>query len=55
MFCKKDGDTILEALNFVHTPSTSLLAEEHESYQYPVEGWYWFETIAEAEVFFNGS
>lgn len=55
MFCKKDGDTILEAPNFVHTPSISLLAENYLNYTYPVEGWYWFDTIEEATSFFNES
>lgn len=55
MFCKLDGGTILEAPNFVHTPTTSLLVEDKDTYIYPVEGWYWFDTIEEAKLFFDVS
>lgn len=55
MFCKLEGNDILEAPNFVHTPNISLFAEEKDSYTYPIEGWYWFETIEEANSFFDGS
>ena len=27
--------------------------DNKDSYQYPVEGWYYFDTIEEAKVFFN--
>jgi len=43
-FKLSDSNTLIEAPMFVCTPDYSLLAEEHESYTYPTDGWYWFDT-----------
>ncbi len=32
------------APNFVYGPGYELLRENKDTYQYPVEGWYWFES-----------
>lgn len=37
----------------VHGPSFNLLSEEKDLYTYPVEGWYWFDSEAEAREFFG--
>lgn len=35
---------------FVDGPGVSLDASQHSTYTYPVQGWYWFDTDAEAEA-----
>lgn len=43
-----------EAPNFVRAPDYDLFAEEKDTYTYPTQGgWYWFDTIEEARLFFN--
>jgi hypothetical protein len=52
-FCKIDaiGDFFV-APTAVYAPGFTLLAESHASYQYPVDGWYWFDSEGQArEVF----
>lgn len=44
-FYKRNGDELLHAPNSVHAPGFLLLAEDHATYTYPVEGWYWFDTL----------
>lgn len=39
---------LLFAPNAVHAPTFTLLREQHAEYQYPQDGWYWFDTRAEA-------
>lgn len=34
----------------VTSAGVSLLAVNHELYNYPVDGWYWFDTAEEAEI-----
>lgn len=52
-FFKLDNEEILEAPNFVYAPTYTLLKEQKELYEFPVDGWYWFETIEEAKKYFN--
>ena len=44
-FFKKDNDKLLTAPNFVYAPDYTLKADEKDTYEYPVDGWYWFETL----------
>jgi len=46
-------DQLLYAPNAVHNKNYKLLKEEKDNYQYPVSGWYWFDTEEEAFTFFN--
>jgi hypothetical protein len=46
-------DDTLQFGTKIYAPNYTLLAEDHETYSYPVEGWRWFDTIQEAEVFFQ--
>ena len=39
--------------NFVEHKDYSLYREKKDEYQYPVGGWYWFDSEEEARVFFN--
>ena len=47
-FFKKDNDNLLTAPNFVYAPDYTLKAEDKDTYEYPVDGWYWFETLDDA-------
>ncbi len=53
-FYKLDTD-LLYAPNFVYGgyDAYQLLKENKETYTYPVDGWYWFNTEEEAKTFFN--
>jgi hypothetical protein len=51
-FYKLDGD-LLEAPNFVLNKDYELRVANKDEYSYPVEGWYWFDTIEQARAFFN--
>lgn len=51
-FYKLDGD-LLYGPNFVLNAQYELRRDTHDTYTYPVDGWYWFDTEAEARVFFG--
>lgn len=48
MFYKRADQELFCADTGVYAPGYILLAEEHASYTYPVDGWYWFDTLDEA-------
>lgn len=55
-FYKLDpGGDILYGPNFVYGPygSFNLYRDEHDTYTYPIDGWYWFDTKEEAYTFFG--
>ena len=52
-FYQLDEFDLLHGPNFVIAGSYNLYKEEKDSYTYPVHGWYWFDTEAEARVFFG--
>jgi hypothetical protein len=41
------------APNAVRAPTYDLFREDKETYTYPVDGWYWFDTIEDAKTFFG--
>lgn len=51
-FYKKDENQILAGENFVYSPIVTLKAEDKDTYEYPQDGWYWFDTFDEALKFF---
>ncbi len=51
-FYKLDG-TLLYAHWAVYGPDFTLLRDDHEIYTYPVDGWRWFDTEADAREFFD--
>lgn len=51
MFYKKIEDETLKGEN-ISTPLVTLKAEDKDSYTYPQDGWYWFNSFDEALVFF---
>jgi len=51
-FYKLDGTSILTG-NIIFTSTATLVAEDKNSFTYPQDGWYWFDTEEEAYSFFN--
>ena len=51
-FFKKDESELLSAPNFVFGPDFELKAEDKDTYEYPVNGWYWFDTLDDAIAFY---
>jgi hypothetical protein len=51
-FYRRDSDLgeLLFAPNAVYGPEFTLLAEQHAEYQYPVDGWVWFESLETAAL-----
>lgn len=54
-FYKKfsDSNYIIHAHNFVSTPSFELLRETKDEFEYPMDGWYWFDDEKAAHEFFG--
>jgi hypothetical protein len=40
---QEEGGTTLYAPNYVYAPTYTLLKEEKDNYDYPVDGWSWHE------------
>lgn len=47
-FYKRDGDSLLVSDSKLVGPGYELLIESKDQYTYPVDGWYWFETLDQA-------
>ena len=47
-FYKRENDELHAAPLFVSGPGVDLTAENKDQHSYPVEGWYWFDTLDEA-------
>ncbi len=52
-FYKNDNGSLLYAPNFVSGPGFTILATNNTEYEYPVNGWHWFNSLTEACTFFN--
>lgn len=54
-FYKNDDGFVLYGPHFVLGPydSFQLYVESKDTYTYPVDGWYWFDSIEDAYTFFN--
>jgi len=50
---KSEEETLLEGPNKVLNKNFELYKEEKDNYEYPVDGWYWFDTREEALSFFE--
>jgi hypothetical protein len=50
-FYKLQDDILIRAGCFVHSADYSLLVENKDTYEYPVDGWYWFDSFDEAVEF----
>lgn len=53
MFFKLIDTNTLTYGPYVQSENYLLLSDQHSTYQYPVDGWYWFDTEQEANTFFN--
>jgi hypothetical protein len=51
-FYKKDID-IVYAPNLVYNINYTLNADLRDDYTYPIDGWYWFDSIESAYLFFD--
>jgi hypothetical protein len=51
-FYKLDGE-LLYGPNFVLNANYELRKESHNEYNYPVDGWYWFDSENDARIFFK--
>jgi len=54
-FYKYINDELFCGHNFVYGAYDAfrLFREERNTYTYPVDGWYWFDSEEEARIFFN--
>lgn len=52
-FYKYESNNILYGPNFVYNEDYTLLREEAQTIDFPVDGWYWFDTMEDAYAFFN--
>ena len=52
-FYRLQDEQLQEAPNFVYAPSYTLSREEKDTYDYPVDGWYWFKYEEDAREFFG--
>ena len=53
-FYKLEGQhNLLFGPNFVKNSDYTLLKEDRETYEYPVDGWRWFDSEESARVFFG--
>jgi hypothetical protein len=52
-FYKYQDEQLFYAPNYVEGPNILLLSLEKDSYQYPIDGWIWFESEEEAQNYFQ--
>lgn len=52
-FYKNNDGTLLFGPNFVESRDFKLERSKHAEYTYPVQGWYWFDSEAEAAAAFG--
>jgi len=49
----KFNEILLYGPNFVLNRDYELYREQKDTYSYPVDGWYWFDSEEDAKLFFN--
>ena len=54
-FYKKQNDELLYAPNIIEGNGYVLLAQEKDTYEYPIDGWSWFESQEMAMENFDSS
>ncbi len=52
-FKKDDISGFHEVPDFIFAPDYVLVAEQKDTYTYPIDGWYWFDTPEEAHAFLD--
>jgi len=50
-FYKEENGELIYGPNFVLNKNYELRKETHDQHTYPVDGWYWFDSEAEARAF----
>ena len=53
MFAKNDNGNLLIAVDAVLSADYQLFTSQHQDYNYPIDGWHWFENEADARTFFK--
>lgn len=53
-FYRRENGTVVRADGPLFGPGYDLLAEQRGAYEYPVDGWYWFDTDEEASAAMGG-
>jgi hypothetical protein len=48
-FYRKENDALLYAPNIVEGEGYVLVAQDKDTYEYPIDGWTWFDSEEEAE------
>lgn len=48
-FYRKENDALLYAPNIVEGDGYVLIAQDKDTYEYPIDGWTWFDSEEEAE------
>ena len=49
-FYKNDNGTLLFGPNFVLNANYELRRETHDQHNYPIDGWFWFDSEEEAVI-----
>ena len=52
-FYKKHGEELLYAPNIVEGNGFVLIAQDKDQYDYPIEGWIWFDSEEEATEYYS--
>lgn len=52
-FYKYQDEQLFYAPNYVEGQGYVLIADYRDQHEYPIDGWYWFESEEEANQFFN--
>ncbi len=52
-FYRLDAEELLHAPTTVMGADLELLRTDKDSYEFPVEGWYWFDSEEDARLFFR--
>lgn len=52
-FYRMMDDCIQYAPTFVYAPTYELIKEKKDSYIYPIDGWYWFDSEEQASLSLN--
>lgn len=51
-FYKQQEGELLHGPNYVEGNGFVLLKDQKDEYQYPIDGWYWFDSLEEAGEFY---
>lgn len=49
-FYKKENDTLCYAPNIIEGDGYVLVAQDKDQYEYPIDGWTWFDSEEEAKA-----